>query len=404
MNKVNGKVIVNYYKKIQNKDIENLLEMSQNKINQVNMQEENLMTNPGSPIKIGKKTVKNRITMAPTVKFYAGEDGIATEAFAKHYEERAKHGCGLIVVEATAVMPEGRLAPSQLGLWCDEQIEGHSRIAEACHRYGALVIPQLSHAGLGTFPTCGPTVSPTKTIWNNGFREVETEELSQEEIRQIVQRFAEAAVRAKKAGYDGIQLHACHAYLINDFASNVNERTDEYGGSLENKARFGCEVISAIRKACGEDFIISARISGADPTPEEANDVAECYVAAGCDYLQVSCGIAEFKQLPHDEGLPYNKIAALGVRMHEHFKGRVPVSTVNGLRTVETVKYMFDNDLIDTVDLGCGLLADPAFTEAILEGAPYVKCFGCRDCAFGPFHSHPCPAMKKRDPSGTVLF
>lgn len=354
------------------------------------------MTAPKSPLTIGKRTVKNRITMAPTVKFYAGEDGIATEAFAAHYADRAKHGCGLIVVEATAVTPTGRLAPSQLGLWCDEQIEGHRKIAEASHKYGALIIPQLSHAGLGTFPTCGPIVSPTKTLWNNGFREVEAQELSIEEIHIIVQQFVDAAVRAKKAGYDGIQLHACHAYLINDFASEVNKRTDEYGGSVENRARFGCEIISGIRKACGEDFIISARISGTDPTIEESNTVAECYVAAGCDFLQVSCGIGEFKDMPHDETLPYNRIAALGVLMHEHFRGRIPVSVVNGLRNVEAVRYMFEHDLTDTVDLGCGLLADPAFTEAILDDAAFVKCYGCRDCAYGPMHSHPCPAAKIR--------
>lgn len=357
------------------------------------------MTDYNSPLKIGKRTLKNRITMAPTVKFFAGEDGIATEAFARHYEERAAHGCSLIVVEATAVVPEGRLAPSQLGLWNDGQIEGHKRIAEACHRHGALAIPQLSHAGLGTFPTCGPALSPTKTLWNNGFREVEAIEPDKEGIHSLVSAFVEAAERAKKAGYDGIQLHACHAYLINDFASKVNQRTDEYGGSVENRARFGCEIIAGIRKACGEDFIISARISGADPTHEEALTVAEQYVAAGCDYLQVSCGIEEFKQIPFDETLPYNRIANLGVLMHEHFKGRVPVSVVNGLRTVETVRYLFEHDLTDTVDLGCGLLADPAFTEAILTGAPYVPCFGCRDCAYGPMHSHPCPAAMKRGDS-----
>lgn len=362
------------------------------------------MTDPKTSLKIGKKVIKNRITMAPTVKFYAGEDGIATDEFVRHYEERAAHGCGLIVVEATAVAPDGRLSPAQLGLWCDEQIEGHAKIAEAAHKHGALIIPQLSHAGMNTHPACGPSIAPSPLTRNFRGTEVKSKELSIEEIHSIEKQFADAALRAKKAGYDGIQLHACHAYLINDFASPVNKRTDEYGGSVENIARFGSEVIEGIRKACGEDFIISARISGADPTPAESLEVAKNYVKAGCDYLQVSCGIAEFGDIPYDESLPYNKIAALGVLMHEHFKGRVPVSTVNGLRTVEAVRYMFDNDLVDTVDLGCGLLADPAFTEAILEDKPYVKCFSCPDCAFGPFHSHPCPAMKVRGVDKSVRF
>lgn len=354
------------------------------------------MTNPNSPITIGKRTIKNRITMAPTVKFQAGDDGMVTDYFVEHYQERAKHGVGLIVLEATCVAKEARLHPTQLGLWCDEQIEGHKRIVDAVHKHGALIIPQIHHGGLGTHPDCGPLTSPTKVEWDNGFRKSEAVELSHEDIKKVIGQFIDAAVRAKKAGYDGVQLHACHAYLINDFASNVNQRTDEYGGSVENRARLGSEIIAGIREACGEDFIISARISGADPTIEESLEVAECYVAAGCDYLQVSCGIGEFKDMPLDEKLPYNKIAALGVLMHDHFKGRIPVSTVNGFRTVEKVRYMFEHDLIDTIDLGCGLLADPAFAEAILSDAPYVPCFNCPACAFGPRHDHKCPAEMRR--------
>ena len=354
------------------------------------------MTDIGSPIKIGTKICKNRITMAPTVKFATDDSGLVTDEFVAHYEERAAHGCGLIVVEATCVDKTARLHPTQLGLWNDEQIEGHKKIADAAHKYGALIIPQIHHGGLGTHPECGPLTSPTKVKWNSGFAESEAVEMTKDDIKRTIQNFIDAAVRAQKAGYDGVQLHACHAYLINDFASNVNKREDEYGGSVENKARFGCEIIEGIRKACGEDFIISARISGADPTIEESLEVAECYVKSGCDYLQVSCGIGEFNMMPHDESLPYNRIAALGVLMHEHFKGRVPVSTVNGFRDVEKVRYMFENDLIDTIDLACGLLADPAFSEAILNDAPYVKCFNCPACGFGPGHSHSCPAMKLR--------
>jgi len=356
------------------------------------------MAKASDPIKIGKRICKNRITMAPTVKFAAGDDGLVTEDFVKHYELRAAHGAGLIVVEATCVAKEGRLSPTQLGLWCDEQIEGHRKIAEAAHKYGALIIPQIHYGGLGTHPDCGPLTSPSKVHWNDGFHNAEAVELTRDDIKRIVGEFITAAVRARKAGYDGVQLHACHAYLINDFASNVNKRTDEYGGSTENIARFGCEIIAGIRKACGEDFIISARISGADPSVAESKKVAELYVASGCDYLQVSCGIGEFDDVPYEASLPYNKIAALGVDMHRHFNGRIPVSAVNGLRTVEKVRYMIENDLVDTVDLACGLLADPAFSEAILTDGEtsYVSCYSCPACAFGPGHSHPCPATKKR--------
>lgn len=348
------------------------------------------------PIKIGKRTIKNRVTMAPTVKFFASEDGMVTQDFVDHYEKRAKSGCGLIVLEATCVSKEGRLHPTQLGLWEDAQIEGHKKIVQAVHKHGALIIPQIHYGGLGTHPDCGPMTSPSKVEWNNGVNITEAKELNLEDIERIIRAFIDASVRAKKAGYDGVQLHACHSYLINDFASNVNKREDKYGKTLPDKARFGCEIIEGIRKECGDDFIISARISGADPSVAEAISIAECYVNSGCDYLQVSSGIGDFSDVPYDEALPYNKIAALGVYMHEHFKGKIPVSCVNGLRNVEVVHYMLNKELVDTVDLACGLLADPAFAEAILDGSEYVKCFNCPDCAYGPGHTHICPAMRIR--------
>ncbi len=355
------------------------------------------MYSPDEPVRIGQKTIKNRITMAPTVKFTAGEDGLVTDFFVDHYALRARHGCGLICVEATAVSPEGRLAPTQLGLWTDEQIQGHQRIADACHAYGALVIPQIHYGGLGTHPQCGKLTSPTAVKWTVSGQEVTAEELTRDEIHRIERCFVDAAIRAKKAGYDGVQLHGCHRYLINDFASGINQRRDEYGGNTENRARFGCEIIAGIREACGEDFLISVRTSGCDPTVEESIGTAECYVKAGCDYLQVSNGLQDVSGLPHDEQLPYNRIAELGVLFHEHFKGIVPVSCVNGIRTPEQARYLLENELVDTVDLACGLLADPAFTEAILYGTPYEKCLSCRKCAWGPGHSHKCPALAKRN-------
>ncbi len=354
------------------------------------------MAKATDPIAIGKRTAKNRVTMAPTVKFIAGEDGRVTEDFVVHYAERAKHQCAFICVEATCVAPEARLAPSQLGLWEDGQIEGHRKLTDACHEYDTLVVPQLHYGGLGTHPACGPLVGPSRMVRETFGQKSEVKELSREEIRRIVNEFAEAAIRAQKAGYDGVQLHACHSYLINDFASALNTREDEYGGSAVNRARFGCEVIRAIRESCGEDFIISARVSGCDPTVEDAVIAADEYVKAGCDYLQVSSGIAPLDSLEHDESLPYNRTASLGVRLRAALKPPVPVSLVNGIRTPEQVEYLLSNDLIDTVDLACGLLADPAFTEAILYGAPYHKCLSCRGCGFGPIHNRLCPAMVAR--------
>ena len=203
-----------------------------------------------TPIRIGTKTVKNRVTFAPTVKFdWTDRTGIAIERFARHYEARAAGGTGLVVVEATCISPDGRLAPSQLGLWEDGQIPGHTAITEACHKYGTVMLVQLHHGGYNTHHECGPSKGPSAVDWPYYGKTVTTEAMTKDDIVFLRGEFIEAAVRAKKAGYDGVQLHGCHGYLINEFVSPAaNRRDDEYGGSLINRARFGCEIIGGVRE------------------------------------------------------------------------------------------------------------------------------------------------------------
>ncbi len=346
-----------------------------------------------TPIRIGSKTVKNRITYAPTVKFgWTDTSGIAIDRFARHYEDRAKGGTGLIVVEATCVSPTGRLAPSQLGLWEDGQIAGHHAIVEACHKHNAVALVQIHHGGYNTHPECGTAKGPSVVTW----REKQTEALTGEEIMAIRDQFIEAAVRAKKAGYDGVQLHACHGYLINQFVSpNVNLRTDEYGGSIENRARFGCEIIRGIHSACGEDFIVSARTTGAEPTLGEAWAIADQYIAAGVDYLQVSGGIGP-DEIAYPEGQPYSKIAWFGTQMFKHVNGAVPVSVVNGILKPETARLLIEEGLTDTIDSARALLADPNWAKAAIQDDSYVRCRNCKICFWSPFMPHLCPAAAER--------
>lgn len=346
-----------------------------------------------TPIQIGSKIVKNRITYAPTVKFgWTDTSGIPIDRFAKHYEDRAEGDTGLIVVEATCISPTGRLAPTQLGLWEDGQIEGHRKISEACHKHGAVVIVQIHHAGYNTHPECGPSKGPSIVTW----RENQTEALSYTEIVEIRDQFIEAALRAKKAGYDGVQLHACHAYLINQFMSSaVNLRTDEYGGSTENRTRFGCEIIRGIHEVCGYDFIVSARIPGAEPTLTEAGAIADAYMQAGVDYLQVSGGIGP-EEINCPQGLPYNHIVWYGIQMYHHVNGRVPVSVVNGILNKELACMLIDQGLTDTIDSARALLADPQWARAVMEDMDYVKCRSCKICFWSPFMEHKCPAVIER--------
>lgn len=341
---------------------------------------------------INGKTLKNRITMAPTVKFdMAGADGLVTPEHVKHYADRAKGGFGLICVEATAVTSDGRFAPDHLGLWEDAQTEGHKAITEACHREGAVVLIQLNHTGNTANPMFGQAKGPSAVdTWNGNHSQA----MTVDEIHSMQEKYIGAAKRALDAGYDGIQLHGCHGYLINQFVSpKTNLRTDEYGN---DKSLFGTEIIRGIRETCGSDLIISVRTPGAEPDLDNAMYVAEKYVEAGCDYLQISHGIDSFGSICKPDDAPYSDLCALGVNFKKAFKGSIPVSCVGGLMTPELVRYIIENDLCDTVDLARGALADPSYAAAILDGSEYVKCFECKACQYGPGTGHKCPAAMRR--------
>ncbi|MCQ2522912.1 MAG: NADH:flavin oxidoreductase [Lachnospiraceae bacterium] len=351
-----------------------------------------------TPIKIGNFTVKNRITFAPTVKFdFTDDSGLVTDKLVEHYKERALGGAGLICVEATAVLPGGRFGKNHMGLWSDEQIEGHKRITKACHDANAVVIIQLNHAGYVCNGDCGPHVGPSEIEIDSYAGKYTTHALTLDEVHEYQKAYVDAAVRAQKAGYDGIQLHGCHGYLINQFVSPTNNfRTDEYGGNAKNRARFASEIISSIRDLCGPDFLISVRTTGFDKTVEDAIEVAEEYVNAGCDYLQVSAGMTSFDEIDDFKDPQIDKFPSLGCRFKDHFKGRVPVSNVGGILTPERAKYFIENEYVDTVDLARAILADPDFPNAAITGGNYTKCFQCKACQYGPFTNHVCPAEMVR--------
>lgn len=356
------------------------------------------MAKVSSPIQIGSFTLKNRITFAPTVKFdFTDDSGVANERLATHYIERAKGGCGLICVEAVAVTPAGRFCKTHMGFWSDEQIAGHKVITEGCHKYGAVVIVQLNHTGYTANPECGPAIGPS-VVKRNGFHGVyTTHEMSVDEIKTMQKAYIDAACRAKDAGYDGIQFHGCHGYLINQFMSpSTNFRTDEYGGNAENRARFCSEMIREVRSLCGADFLISVRTSGYDCSLEDVIAVAEEYVKAGCDYLQVSNGLTSLETLASYKDERVSDIQSLGVYFKEHFNGRVPVSCVGGLNEPEQILYLLEQDYVDTVDVARAILADPEFANAVIERKEFTKCYGCKACQYGPFTPHKCPAELKR--------
>ncbi len=209
-------------------------------------------------------TFKNRVVMAPMCMYEAREDGFVTPFHTVHYTSRAVGQVGLIMLEATAVLPEGRITENDLGIWSDAHIDGLKELASMMHAYGSKTAIQLAHAGRKS--SCSSqNVAPSAITFSENYKT--PKELSKEEIKEIVVAFQQAAIRAKSAGFDVLEIHGAHGYLINEFLSPLaNKRDDEYGGSEENRYRFLREIIDAIRAVWEGPLFV--RISAEDYHPE----------------------------------------------------------------------------------------------------------------------------------------
>jgi NADPH2 dehydrogenase len=238
-------------------------------------------------------TLKNRVMMSPMCQYSTKEDGKITDWHYVHYTSRAVGGVGFIVMESSAVEPRGRITMHDVGIWSDDHIEGLKSIVDACKQYGVKMGIQLGHAGTKA-DTDEPNVAPSAfTLFD---RYGMPTELTKAEIADIVRKFADATVRALKAGFDTVELHGAHGYLINQFLSPItNKRTDEYGGSLENRVRFALEVIRAVKAVLPEEAPLLMRVSAVEYSDEgysmeEMIEMVKLFKAEGVDMVDVSSG------------------------------------------------------------------------------------------------------------------
>ena len=237
-----------------------------------------------TPFQIKGLSLKNRIGMSPMCMYCAGNDGLATDWHFVHYTSRAVGGVGLILQEATAVEKRGRITANDLGLWDDSQIDPLKRIVDFVHGVGCKIGVQLGHAGRKCEVEGEHIVAPSSMRWSDSYPV--PEELTKVQIREIVQAFADAAKRAVEAGFDTVEVHAAHGYLIHEFLSPLsNKRTDEYGGALENRVRFLREVLEAVKSSIPEDMPILMRVSATD------------YVEGGLDIEQTVAIVKFVKDL-----------------------------------------------------------------------------------------------------------
>lgn len=242
--------------------------------------------------------LKNRLVMAPMCMFCAPETGTVTDFHIMHYATRALGGIGLIIVEATAVSPEGRISANDLGIWSDDYIPGLKKIADAVHEYGSKIALQIGHAGRksrvhGTRVQGIELEAPSAIAFDE--ESAVPKEMTKRDIKDTVEEFRQAAARADKAGFDMIQIHAAHGYLLSEFLSPLtNKRNDEYGGNPENRVRILGEVLDAV-KSVWNDKPIEVRVSADDyaqggNTAEDVALMLNIVKHKGIDSVNVSTG------------------------------------------------------------------------------------------------------------------
>lgn len=238
--------------------------------------------------------LKNRIIMSPMCMYSAGDDGKVTDWHIIHYASRAVGGVGLIIQEATAVESRGRISSNDLGIWDDSQIDGLKKIVDTVKSSGAKIGIQLGHAGRKCEAESEKIIAPSSIAFSEEYRV--PDEMTKEDIKTVVEAFKAAAQRAKQAGYDILEIHGAHGYLINQFLSPAaNKREDEYGGSPENRARILKEIIRAVREVWPEEKPLMLRVTAEDYVdggnhPEDLAVLINLVKEYGLDLIDVSSG------------------------------------------------------------------------------------------------------------------
>ena len=304
------------------------------------------MVNILTPLKIKNIEIKNRVVLPPLVRFSMIEDdGYVTEKLLKWYESIAQDGVGMIIVEATCVSSDGKLRDNQLGIWDDTFIEGLSKIAEIGKKYKIPMLIQIHHAGFG------------KNI----------KDVDEKILDDILEKFVEAFVRAKKAGFDGIEIHGAHTYLLSQLNSKLwNTRDDKYGGDFQRRMYFNKTLIERTRYLFDDNFILGYRLGGNEPTIEDSTEIAKYLESLGLDLIHISSGIPEerFRQAAKIDNFPENYpeekdfnldwVIYMGVEIKKHL--HIPVIGVRNIRTEEQVSYLVENNLLDMVAVGRAMI------------------------------------------------
>jgi 2,4-dienoyl-CoA reductase (NADPH2) len=337
------------------------------------------------PLTIGHLTLKNRITLAPMFLCYGNPDGTVSEKMTEFYARRAKAGVSLLVVEGSAIDAKGTGSQRMIRVDDDLYISGLTRLAKAIKDAGGLAVLQLFHGGRYSLQPVAP--SPVETYLSPEMKII-PQEMTGEEITDVIQKFGKAAERAKKAGFDGVELHGATGYLLVQFISpRTNKRTDEYGGSLENRMRFPLGVVTSVREHVGKEFLLGYRFMPDEWLPDgftlsEGRIFARRLEQAGVDYLSCNAGTYESWVLPDIIKLSAKPGYQVDITHEIKKEVRIPVFANGRIITPDLAEEIIHTGKADAVALARPLFADPEFVQKIVEHRTdeIVKCVNDSVC------------------------
>ena len=343
-----------------------------------------------TPAQLGSLTIKNRLVRSATGEGMAEVDGSLTDDMVAFYRRLAEGGVGLIITGHTYVHPLGKASPGMAGLYADEQIPMHRKLTDAVHEAGGVVAIQINHAGRQTSPARigGNTPLAPSALAAPGAK-FTPKEMTAEDIEEAIQAFADAARRAVEAGYDAVQIHSAHGYLISEFNSPyANHRTDKWGGTPQNRRRFLLEVCRRVRAAVGDDEPVFVKLNGEDfieggLTPEGSAEIANALEAEGIDAIEVSAGFAETADLivRKDISEPDQEAYLLPLARNIRDAVSVPVMMVGGLRSGEVMEWMLSEERMTFLSLSRPFIRQPDLANRLKSGEiDRVTCISCGRC------------------------
>lgn len=316
-----------------------------------------------NPIKIGNTELANRLMAAPMQQYQGTVEGFATDYHVRHYSGFAAGDLGLVIIESTSVAESGRLFQNDIGIFSDRHIEPLKNVTDAVHKNDVPVFIQLCHGGRKASPdNKGKTLAPSALMYNEDYGM--PSEMTQEEIQEVVEQFRQAAARSVEAGFDGIELHAAHGYLLHQFLSPLsNKRQDAYGGSPENRLRILREVLQAVRVQVGEEYPVQIRFSAVDYaegglTPADIGEAVKVLEPLGMDAVHVSTG----GLLPVKPEQIYPGYQVPHAAVIKNYTD-VPVIAVGLIHTKELAEEVVQSQRADCIAIGRPLLEDPNFVK-----------------------------------------